>query len=85
MTALKSLFIVYDYSRLNLYQSATTTFILRVKVIYKEVIHMESHKKKHQTESQDQPDLRGTLISVGILGVFIIVSWLGVWYLFISR
>lgn len=46
---------------------------------------MESPKKKQQMETQDQSDLRGTLISVGILGVFIIVSWLGVWYLFISR
>ena len=46
---------------------------------------MESPKKKHQTESQDQPDLRGTLIYVGILGVFNIVSCLGVLYLFISR
>lgn len=46
---------------------------------------MESPQKKQQTESQESFDLRGTLISVGVLGVFIIVSWLGVWYLFISR
>ena len=45
----------------------------------------EQQEKKQQSEDQENVDLRGTLISVGFLGVFILISWLGVWYLFISR
>lgn len=30
-------------------------------------------------------DLKGTLASVSILALIILVSWFGVWYLFISR
>jgi len=46
---------------------------------------MAESQKKQQVDQHDGIDLRGTLISVGVLGVFIILSWLGVWYLFISR
>lgn len=45
---------------------------------------MAQPQKKEEHE-HDNLDLRGTLMSVGFLGFFIIVSWLGVWYLFISR
>lgn len=46
---------------------------------------MQQPKEKQHVESQKEVDLKGTLVSVGILGLFIIISWLGVWYLFISR
>jgi hypothetical protein len=46
---------------------------------------MSEPQKKEQPTSHDEVDLRGTLASVGFLGFFIILSWLGVWYLFISR
>lgn len=36
-------------------------------------------------KEQEGIDLRGTLVSVGFLGLVIIVSWLGVWYLYLSR
>lgn len=42
----------------------------------------QPQKKEKQ---QEGIDLRGTLVSVGFLGFFIIVSWLGVWYLYLSR
>lgn len=39
-------------------------------------------KEKNKT---NEPNLKGTFISVSILGAFILVSWFGVWSLFISR
>lgn len=46
---------------------------------------MPELEKKEKTDKAEETDLKGTFISVGILGLFIIVSWAGVWYLFISR
>ncbi|MBS4215918.1 MULTISPECIES: cytochrome c oxidase subunit 2A [Neobacillus] len=42
-------------------------------------------KTKHQTEIEDSSSLKGTLASVFILGLFIIVSWVSVYYLFVDR
>lgn len=42
-------------------------------------------KTKHQTEIEDRSSLKGTLASVFILGLFIIVSWVSVYYLFVDR
>ncbi|MEI3604773.1 cytochrome c oxidase subunit 2A [Pseudogracilibacillus sp. SE30717A] len=42
-------------------------------------------EKEQQVEQHDNYDLRGTLFSVIILAAIILISWLGVWYLFISR
>jgi len=39
--------------------------------------------KKYETE--DKNSLKGTFVSVMLLGGFIILSWFGVWMLFISR
>lgn len=39
--------------------------------------------KKDVTE--EEHSLKGTFYSVMFLGVFIILSWAGVWWLFISR
>lgn len=36
-------------------------------------------------EGQEKVDLRGSLTSVLIMGAFILLSWLGVWYIFITR
>lgn len=36
-------------------------------------------------EEESEVNLKGTLISVSILGLIIIVSWIGVWALFLSR
>lgn len=42
-------------------------------------------EKEQQMERHEEFDLRGSFISVIILGAIILTSWLGVWYLFISR
>jgi len=45
----------------------------------------KSEQQIEQSEDHDGLDLRGTLISVSIVGFVILVSWLGVWYLFVTR
>lgn len=42
------------------------------------------HKKAVNDQEHDD-NLKGTLFAVAIIGLFIILSWSGVWYLFISR
>ncbi|GGB33110.1 cytochrome c oxidase subunit 2A [Virgibacillus dakarensis] len=43
-------------------------------------------KKTDESSTQKKnPELKGTFISVMLLGVFIIVSWAGVYALFMSR
>ena len=34
---------------------------------------------------KDEPSLKGTFVSVLLLGAFILVSWLGVFVLYIAR
>jgi hypothetical protein len=43
-----------------------------------------STKKKIKVEDHDT-ELSGTLASVFLLGFFIIVTWVGVWFLFLDR
>lgn len=45
---------------------------------------------KHETHKQvttetEESSLKGTFVSVMIIGLFIVVSWFGVWYLFMVR
>lgn len=42
-------------------------------------------EKKEKKEKKEEVDLRGTFFSVMLLGVFIIVSWAGVWSLYLYR
>lgn len=42
-------------------------------------------KTEEQLEQHEEVDLRGTFVSVCVIGAFILLSWLGVWYIFISR
>lgn len=42
-------------------------------------------KTKHKVEMEDKSSLKGTLASVFGLGIFIIVTWVSVYYLFLSR
>ncbi|GAA0433587.1 MAG: cytochrome c oxidase subunit 2A [Bacillota bacterium] len=46
---------------------------------------MENAEKQKSEERVETPNLKGTLLSVLLLGVFIIVSWFGVFALFLSR
>ncbi len=47
-----------------------------------EVNRRRTPEKKKSSEGKS---LKGTLASVMIMGVLIIVSWLGVWALYLSR
>lgn len=42
-------------------------------------------KQQQAVEEHDEVDLRGTFFFNMLLGVFLIVSWLGVWALYMSR
>lgn len=48
-----------------------------------------SKEKKSDTnqrlKTDEQTSLKGTLASVFILGIFILISWVSVFYLFINR
>lgn len=42
-------------------------------------------KTNQKTQVEDRSSLKGTLASVFLLGLFIIVSWVSVYYLFVDR
>lgn len=41
--------------------------------------------KKTKTKVEDSSSLKGTLASVFLLGFFLIITWLGVFFLFVDR
>ncbi|WP_458412877.1 cytochrome c oxidase subunit 2A [Schinkia sp. CFF1] len=43
---------------------------------------LETHRK---TEVEDSGSLKGTLLSVGILGLILLGTWIGIFNLFLSR
>ena len=42
-------------------------------------------KTKQKVEIEDRSSLSGTLASVFFLGIFIVVTWVSVYYLFVER
>jgi hypothetical protein len=42
-------------------------------------------KTNQKIEMEDRSSLKGTLASVFFLGIFIIVTWVSVYYLFVDR
>ncbi|WP_102274812.1 cytochrome c oxidase subunit 2A [Cytobacillus massiliigabonensis] len=42
-------------------------------------------KKETKIEAEDSSSLKGTAASVAILGAFLVVSWVAVYFLFLSR
>ena len=42
-------------------------------------------EEKEVVEEKEEQDLRGSLVSVLFLGVFLILSWAGVWILYLVR
>jgi len=46
---------------------------------------MSEKMKDKELQENNEVDLRGTFFSVMFLGVFIIVSWAGVWALYLYR
>jgi len=53
------------------------------KVVY--IMSKKNHESNHNLQEKSRMDLRGTFISVMLLGGFIIISWLGIYILFLSR
>lgn len=47
--------------------------------------HEIKNKEADTNVTEEEHSLKGTFYSVMFLGVFIILSWAGVWWLFISR
>lgn len=41
--------------------------------------------KKSKTKVEDQSSLKGTLASVFLLGFFLIITWVSVYFLFLDR
>lgn len=41
--------------------------------------------KKTNTKVEEQSSLKGTLASVFLLGFFLIITWVGVYFLFLDR
>lgn len=50
-----------------------------------DIMSLNSSRKVEVEERKAEENLKGTFISVMLLGSFIIVAWLGVWLLFLSR
>lgn len=42
-------------------------------------------KKQQNVEEQDGADLRGTLFFNMLIGIFLVLSWFGVWAIYMSR
>jgi hypothetical protein len=42
-------------------------------------------KTKQNTEIEDSSSLKGTLASVFFLGIFLVVTWASVYFLFLER
>ena len=42
-------------------------------------------RKKTSTKVEDNSSLKGTLASVFLLGFFLIITWVGVYLLFLNR
>ena len=42
-------------------------------------------QEKQVTKQDDSGDLKGTLFGVGVVGTVILLSWFGVWSIFLSR
>ena len=42
-------------------------------------------KRQDTVDEKEEVNLKGTLFSVSILGLFIIISWIGVWALYVVR
>ena len=45
----------------------------------------QKNPHRHTTKTHEDQSLKGTFVSVMLLGTFIVVAWVGIFYLFISR
>lgn len=45
----------------------------------------QNNNKLNKEQQSQEPNLKGTLISVLLLGLFIIITWGSIFYIFIDR
>ncbi|MGN1402488.1 MAG: cytochrome c oxidase subunit 2A [Bacillus sp. (in: firmicutes)] len=46
----------------------------------------QPHRKKEmETQDHDQASLKGTLASVSVLGIIIVITWISLYVLFLNR
>ncbi|MFD2045824.1 cytochrome c oxidase subunit 2A [Ornithinibacillus salinisoli] len=46
---------------------------------------LQENKQQEATRKKENPSLKGTFISVMLLGAFLILTWVGAFTLFLSR
>ena len=42
-------------------------------------------QKQNQPNPENEPNLKGTLVSVSLVGLFLLVTWVGALMVFLSR
>jgi hypothetical protein len=47
--------------------------------------HVETNHSKKQGEKEGEKSMKGTVASLGILAAVIVVMWLGVYWIYMSR
>ncbi|MFD2192990.1 cytochrome c oxidase subunit 2A [Oceanobacillus bengalensis] len=57
----------------------------RKEILFSEGVNGMSVPKNKKHINENEPKLKGTFISVMLLGGFLVVSWIGAFLLFISR
>ena len=67
---------------MKVYSSIFFKYKKGVKDVAKTVLNS---KTKTQLKTEDSSSLKGTLVSVFLLGFFLIISWVGVFLLFLER
>ncbi|PXY53762.1 cytochrome c oxidase subunit 2A [Virgibacillus profundi] len=46
---------------------------------------LTEEKKRTDFDLEKEPNLKGTLISVSLVGLFIVIAWVGAFILFVTR
>lgn len=83
---------MYDKYRATNYYSNRIALSKSIKILMKSIIKegeismaKPAQEQKATEQEHEEFDLKGSLVSVLIVGLVILTSWLGVWYLFITR
>jgi hypothetical protein len=67
---------------MKVYSSFFSKYKKGVKDVAKTALN---NKTKMKLKTEDSSSLKGTLVSVFLLGFFLIISWVGVFLLFLER
>lgn len=69
-----------------LYYESVFIYFSKIKKGVREVAKTELKNNVHpQIKTEDRSSLKGTLASVFLLGFFLIITWVGVYFLFLDR